>query len=194
MCQETYRDYCVGRFANGICDESCNNEACLWDGGDCITESIKFADDTLVLYLADWIESATNVADLKELGRSLSKLLRTIVRILPDEVEDDLAQLQAAKTRRGSRKSSSEVDKTQLEEEGRSHRLTRDTNGAHHNSQILRIKLDNTKCKNSCFKKASKAAEFIALSTQKGWNPGIPISAIAGELHRFSFHSENFTS
>ena len=177
VCQETYVDYCAGRFANGICDESCNNEPCLWDGGDCITESIKFADDTLVLYLSDWSRGTPNAIDLKELGRSLSKLLRTIVRILPDEVEDDIARFQAAQAKGKN---------LQL----RPRRVTRD-NDFYHSNQRLRIKLDNTKCKQNCFKKASRAAEFIALASRQGWNPGIPISALAGEFISFKFIREH---
>ena len=184
-CQEMYQDFCAGRFANGICDESCNTESCFWDGGDCITEQIKFVDDTLVLYLSDWSTSVTNAIDLKELGRSLSKLLRTIVRILPDEVENDLAEYQAARTgnrRSLNKRSSSGVDNIQADDKkSQSRRLTRDTSSVYETNQRLRIKLDNSKCKDKCFKKVSKAAEFIYLSLQKGWDPGIPISAIAGK-------------
>ena len=184
-CQEMYQDFCAGRFANGICDESCNTEPCFWDGGDCITEQIKFVDDTLVLYLSDWSTSVTSAIDLKELGRSLSKLLRTIVRILPDKVENDLAEYHSARTgnrRSLNKRSSSEVDNIQADDKkSQSRRLTRDTSSVYETNQRLRIKLDNTKCKDKCFKKVSKAAEFIYLSLQKGWDPGIPISAIAGK-------------
>ena len=194
-CQEMYQDFCAGRFANGICDESCNSEACFWDGGDCITEQIKFVDDTLVLYLSDWSTSDTNAIDLKELGRSLSKLLRTIVRILPDEVENDLAEYQAARTsnrRSLNKRSPGEVDNIQADDkESQSKRLTRDTNSVYETNQRLRIKLDNTKCKDKCFKKVSKAAEFIYLSLQKGWDPGMPISAIAGKSIKIQLYSVN---
>ena len=144
---------------------------------------MKFADDTLVLYLSEWSSSVTNAIDFKELGRSLSKLLRTVVRILPDEVENDLAEFQAARTSKvNRRRSSSEVDNMQSNDrESKSRRLTRDTNNLHDTTQRLRIKLDNTRCKKQCFKKASRAAEFIYLSLQKGWDPGIPISAIGGK-------------
>lgn len=149
-------DYCRQRFANGFCDKECDNPSCGWDGGDCITTKLKVVDDTVVLFLTK--RHAT--VNLRAVGRALTTLLQTIVRVMPH----DWSSVHSTPTDDG-RQASREVP-------------TR----VHMESEVLYLKLDNTKCKQNCFKKAEKAALFIALAMQKGWDPGISVAAVSGEL------------
>jgi len=42
-----YNDYCSENYANGHCDEGCNNLACVWDGLDCEKSDHDKSEKTL---------------------------------------------------------------------------------------------------------------------------------------------------
>ncbi len=172
-CDAAYDGLCASRFANGICDSQCNTPECAWDGGDCITKPLKLADDTLVIFLATtgWRQTSSGAVDLKELGRSLSKLLRTIVRVFPDNWEGEHMKV----TPKGSSKHNSDL----LSED-----LRHSDSTPHHNgvgAQRLFLQIDNTLCKKQCFRKAERAVQYVATALQNKWNPGIPISTVGGK-------------
>ena len=162
-CNSAYDGYCASRFQNGNCDPNCNNAECGWDGGDCIATPLKFADDTLVLFLGvtGWQHGSTGAVELKELGRSLSRLLRTIVRVLPDDWQADHT----------------------APSPGEEHAAARQADNNYNSRRYHRVflKLDNSQCKRKCFKKAERAAQFISTALQNGWDPGIPIASVAGK-------------
>ena len=154
-------DVCKQRYANGFCDRDCDNNECGWDGGDCIDSTLKLSDDTVALFLARRQASAN--INKKALGRSLTALLQTLVRVLPSDWNG--AHNEETPKRDSYYTSPQQVPSPAPKPLG----------------QVLYLKLDNTKCKNNCFKKAERSAHFIALALQKGWDPGISISAVTGE-------------
>ena len=106
--------------------------------------------------------------DLKELGRSLSTLLRTIVRVLPSNWQGEHMQT----SNRNKQRSHTYTDNFKNSD------FPTEQNGLPAGSLFL--KLDNTKCKRQCFRKASRAAQYLAMALHNNWDPGIPISGVGG--------------
>lgn len=50
-CSPIYDAYCQKRYANGYCDDGCNNEECNWDGLDCEFEQPKVAEGMISVVL-----------------------------------------------------------------------------------------------------------------------------------------------
>ena len=84
-CRLSHDDNCRRSYADGVCDVECDSASCAWDGGDCIDKPLTLAHDVIVVTLAKWYETSGKVVDVKALGRSLSLLLRTIVRVMPSD-------------------------------------------------------------------------------------------------------------
>ena len=174
-CPADVNDRCRDTFANGVCDEECNSVGCAFDGGDCIVKTLNFAEDTLVLTLPRWYQYSGKVVDTKQLGRSLSTLLRTIVRVLPEDWVG------------GQRRGSSPGARP----EPSWHRPHQRDMAA-----VRRIyaKVDNTMCERRCFEKAESAARFVALALHNGWDPGIQVAAVGGKNRghtRAAFNKQN---
>ena len=78
-CSPIFNSYCTKHFDNSRCDPRCNSAGCSWDGGDCVTKGRGYVKGTVVLMVAHKPEALKKV--LVQFLRSMSKLLRTIVRI-----------------------------------------------------------------------------------------------------------------
>lgn len=87
ICDTQYDEQCRHRFGDGVCDRQCNTPGCAWDGGDCVDQPLKFAEDVIMLSVARWYQSTTygtlSKDQSRRLARTLSQLLRTVVRIMP---------------------------------------------------------------------------------------------------------------
>ena len=129
---------------------------CAWDGGDCVTTPLKLADDDLVVFLppTGWHRSGVANDPHKDLSRALSRLLRTIVRVLPYDSQV------APNWSRQFHDLDSAIPAS---------------------SDRFVMKLDNTNCQRDCFRRTERAAQFILAAIRGDWEPGIPIEAVAGE-------------
>ena len=161
-CPSDVDETCRAIFANGVCDEKCNSVGCAWDGGDCIDKPLIFADDTIVLTLPPWYQYSTKLVDIKQLGRALSKLLRTIVRVLPEDWVGD--HQRTASHSSGIKEPS----------------WHRPHQSDHAAVRRVYAKVDNTRCTERCFEAATSAARFIALALHNGWDPGIRVASVGG--------------
>lgn len=78
-----YDRYCADHYGNNICDKSCYNEACGWDGLDCSTDiPANLANGTLVIVVR--LQPEELLGDLRGFLRSLGALLHTNVRVKLD--------------------------------------------------------------------------------------------------------------
>lgn len=154
---------CRNIFANGVCDMECDSPGCVWDGGDCISKPLDFARDIVVLTLAKWYQLAGKPIDVKELGRMLSKLLHTLVRVLPDSWQGEHMR---PETQGGA---------------GLEQHWHKPDRRGYMDMRRIYLKIDNTQCQRRCFRSAEYAAQFIALSIRNGWDPGIPITSVGGQ-------------
>jgi len=155
---------CHRNFANGVCDPECDDSSSAWDGGDCIDRPLTFADDVVVLTLARWYETSGKVIDVKALGRELSLLLRTIVRVMPN----DWNGLYGGRLRTGGSEASW-------------HRPDR---RGYDSTRRVHLKIDNTMCRRRCFDSSLYAAKFLDLALKHDWQPGIPVSSIGGKTDK----------
>ncbi len=119
-----------------------------------------FAEDVVVLTLAKWYETSGKVVDVKALGRALSLLLRTIVRVMPSDWQGLYHR---------SKPSHGEASWHRPDKRG------------YDSMRKIYLKIDNTMCTRRCFISAFYAAKFIDLALKNKWEPGIPISSIGGE-------------
>lgn len=74
-----YDRYCADHYGNKICDQSCNTQACGWDGLDCSDIPAKFAGGTLVLVVR--LQPKELLGDLRGFLRYLGALLHTNVQV-----------------------------------------------------------------------------------------------------------------
>ncbi|ELU18844.1 hypothetical protein CAPTEDRAFT_226756 [Capitella teleta] len=166
---------CRKSYADGVCDPECDHVGCAWDGGDCIARPLDFADDdAIVLTLPRWYQHKAKVIDLRYVGRAVSKLLRTITRVLPEEWAADLAY------------------RTGRSREPSWHRPHRTDHAA---VRHIFLRLDNTKCVDRCFREARHAAGFIALALRGGWDPGVQVASVgvAAQIDSNRCQADNLT-
>lgn len=79
-----YERYCADHYGNSICDPSCNNEACGWDGLDCATDvPAKLVPGTLVIMVR--LQPKELLGDLRGFLRYLGALLHTNVQVKLDK-------------------------------------------------------------------------------------------------------------
>lgn len=84
LCFFRYSEYCADHYGDKNCDQSCNTEACGWDGLDCsIDTPAKIADGTLVIVVL--LQPEELLGDLKGFLRSLGALLHTNLRVKLDK-------------------------------------------------------------------------------------------------------------
>ena len=169
-CRPSYDRNCRRSYADGVCDVECDSASCAWDGGDCIDRPLTLADDVIVLTLAKWYETSGKVVDVKALGRSLSLLLRTIVRVMPSDWHGlcHMTKTTNGETARpANRKSSWHIPNERRYDSKRN----------------IYIKIDNTMCGRRCFENIKYAAKFIDLALKHKWDPGMPISSIGGKYN-----------
>jgi hypothetical protein len=127
-----------------------------------MASNLDFAgDDVIVLTLPSWYQRTSKVIDLRFIGRSVSKLLRTITRVLPEDWAADVAYRTG-----GSR-------------EPTWHRPRRTDHAA---VKHVFLRLDNTQCSDRCFRDARHAAGFIALALRRGWDPGVQVQSVGGNI------------
>lgn len=83
LCVFRYDKYCADHYGNKICDQSCNTEACGWDGLDCSADTpAKVADGTLVIVVR--LQPEELLGDLTGFLRSLGALLHTNLQVKLD--------------------------------------------------------------------------------------------------------------
>jgi len=108
------------------------------------------------------------IVPAKQLARSLSRLLRSVVRLVNDDwpsAADEVISHAGDVTKKGTPPGP-----------GDDIRLTR----------TALVRVDNTNCIGRCFTTARSAAKFVAAALNKGWNlPGFVISSVSG---RYSFN------
>lgn len=117
LCNNRYDRYCADHYRNGICDQSCNNEACGWDGLDCSSATPpNVALGTLVIVVR--LQPEELLGDLNGFLRSLGALLRTNLNVMRDENNrlmvfpycgEDEGEGQCAQRSRGKRELEKEV-------------------------------------------------------------------------------------
>ena len=79
-----YDRYCADHYGDGVCDRSCNKEACGWDGLDCSADKPpKVADGTLVIVVL--LQPDELLKDMLGFLRSLGTLLHTNLRVRRDK-------------------------------------------------------------------------------------------------------------
>lgn len=79
-----YEKYCADHYGNGICDGSCNTEACGWDGLDCASNTpAKIVPGTLVIVVQ--LQPKELLVDLTGFIRFLGALLHTNLQVKVDE-------------------------------------------------------------------------------------------------------------
>lgn len=84
-----YDKYCADHYGNDICDQSCYNEACGWDGLDCSkNKPANLATGTLVIVVR--LQPNELLGDLNGFLRSLSALLHTNVQVKYDEKKEPM--------------------------------------------------------------------------------------------------------
>lgn len=86
-CSPIYETYCMDHYADGRCDQGCNNEECGWDGLDCArTVPEDLADGLLVIVVLLPPDELlrTGTAFLQK----LSSILRTSLRFRLDQNGD----------------------------------------------------------------------------------------------------------
>jgi len=83
----TYDTYCVEHYADGFCDQGCNEAACLWDGLDCISER-HFASGLLVIVVSLPPNEFANVQTI--FLRQIGELLHSVVTIAQDSDGNDM--------------------------------------------------------------------------------------------------------
>uniref|UniRef100_A0A6G1SNF6 Neurogenic locus Notch protein n=1 Tax=Aceria tosichella TaxID=561515 RepID=A0A6G1SNF6_9ACAR len=131
-------EYCVKNYANGMCDQECNNEECIWDGLDCdqsdnineITPPSTRAQGLLVLR----IQPPLNFDDDTQARVELTKIIQGIY-----EVTKTILQMQSYR----------QVD----DERGR--------------ATEIELIADNRRCRSSCFNSTELIAKFLAALKQK---------------------------
>lgn len=73
QCDALYTNYCSAYYADGHCDEGCNNAECGWDGLDCDLEATPPLDDYVVIVL---------LIDVQEFNERRVDFLRTLGHVL----------------------------------------------------------------------------------------------------------------
>ena len=105
------------------------------------------------------------ITPIKQLVRSVSRLLRVVVRLVNDDwtsAVDDVIGLHGDVTKRSPPPAAGD-DGRQL--------------------RAALMKVDNTNCATRCFTTARSAALFVSAALNKGWSiSGFIISSVAGKL------------
>ena len=101
----------------------------------------------------------------KLLARSVSRLLRTVVRLVNDDwpsMADDAVSQTSDVTKKGAPAAVPSDEIRQM--------------------RTTLVRIDNTNCVGRCFTTARSAAKFVSAALNKGWNlPGFVISSVAGK-------------
>jgi Notch-like protein len=82
-CNPIYDAYCQSHYANGRCDDGCNNAECNWDGLDCENEPSILALGSVSMVLEMDLPTFKNMS--VAFVRSIGRQLRTTVRIKLDQ-------------------------------------------------------------------------------------------------------------
>lgn len=89
-CDDTY---CIKNYANGVCDEECNSEECIWDGLDCgPDENETKAQGLLVISVQPALklgDEGQARIDLNTMLRKISHVTKTVLKLHRHSLVDD---------------------------------------------------------------------------------------------------------
>lgn len=158
-------DYCSQRYANGVCNEQCNNAECQWDGGDCISSALDLATDHILIKVeraqrARFPATPTHRNDdYRLLTRQLSGVTRSLLRIVPEPrpiLTDDVVTYGMAQPADTERDVNIDIQ------------LLNNNNNNRKQYDNVVLKLDNTNCHKKCLKHIHNVAQFLHLHEANG--------------------------
>ena len=127
---------CETIYGNKDCDKECNNERCLFDGGDCLPDYIsynqEFASGSLIIIVKSPRSSYSfNIYALPQLLYRISKILRTIVMV----------------------EYVSELDRTS--------RVSRSAEPGYEYKYRISSRVENSLCRDYCFRTTDRVVDYL---------------------------------
>uniref|UniRef100_A0A8C1RD89 Neurogenic locus notch homolog protein 1 n=1 Tax=Cyprinus carpio TaxID=7962 RepID=A0A8C1RD89_CYPCA len=192
-----YDQYCRDHYADGHCDQGCNNAECEWDGLDCADDvPQKLAVGSLVLVVHIPPDELRNRSS--SFLRELSGLLHTNVVFRRDANGEMLIFPYYGNEHELSKhKRSDWTDPAQLLQRARRSltafmkpRLRRELDQMEIKGSIVYLEIDNRQCyqqSDECFQSATDVAAFLgALASSGNLNVPYIIEAVTSECHIYA--------
>ena len=128
---------CETVYGNKVCNKECNNEGCLFDGGDCLTDYLSYKRDfatgsLIILVKSVYLSYAFSIHSLPQILYRISNILHTIVIM----------------------QYVSEVEHTSV-------RITRSSDIVYEYMYKITTRVENSLCRDYCYSTAEKAATYL---------------------------------
>lgn len=189
--------HCFNLFRNGICDNACRSEGCLFDGFDCQPEMKRcnpFYDAYCINHYGNgYCDEGCNTEECSWDGLDCVAIqssdsvvpgsLFVVVGIPPDEFMKvktsflrGISQLFRANVLIELDESGNEKIFPFPDSRTRNKRDIKIENGS-----MIYLKLDNSNCEGYCFHDTNSAVQYLAQSLKEGWESNVPILKVGGK-------------